>query len=522
MGMVAPEQRIASAYVIFCGEYGAVRRQAEERRVCRQRLYREAAWVVERLQGTRWQQEIAELRAQVRQLQESKVALQRRLDAAVVLDEEKQKEVACVGQAMGVSLPEIHALLQVLQGEKAPSVAKLGRWTQAAGARSAGLLEVLDELAREQVKQVAADEIYVKDPVLMVVEPESLCWLAGRLHEQAQGEAWAETLRPFPHLEQVTRDAGLALSKGVAVVNRERSEQGLPKVADQLDHFHALRGGQRGVQQAEKPFREALAVVEETEQKLAERRRRGQTLAGISAHGSRQWAQATEALQAWQEREQAWLRTKQALQLITPEGELNTRARAEAVLAETLPQLADADFGKTKRLLRQPQTLTYLDEVQRKLQALPVPAEVLDAAVRQEGLRRRPELLQGDGTQAATLRGVLLMCAVILSKAGEAGQLAAEGVRAIFRNTWRASSLVECINSVLRMQQARHRKMTQGLLNLKRLYWNCHSFRTGRRRGKSPYQRLGLPWPEGLRWWDVLKLTPEQLRHKLSATELAA
>jgi hypothetical protein len=26
-------------------------------------------------------------------------------------------------------------------------------------------------------------------------------------------------------------------------------------------------------------------------------------------------------------------------------------------------------------------------------------------------------------------------------------------------------------------------------------------------------------WPEGLRWWDVLKLTPEQLRHKLSTAK---
>jgi hypothetical protein len=29
---------------------------------------------------------------------------------------------------------------------------------------------------------------------------------------------------------------------------------------------------------------------------------------------------------------------------------------------------------------------------------------------------------------------------------------------------------VECLNSVLRMQQARHRRMTQPMLDLKRLY----------------------------------------------------
>jgi hypothetical protein len=188
-------------------------------------------------------------------------------------------------------------------------------------------------------------------------------------------------------------------------------------------------------------------------------------------------------------------------------------------LAETLPQLADADFAKAKRMLQQPETLTYLDEVQRKLAALPVPAAVRQAAVRQEGLRRRPELWRGESHQAAALRGVLLVCAVVLAKACDTGRQAVEGVQRIFRNTWRASSLVECINSVLRMQQARHRKMSQGLLDLKRLYWNCHTFRSGRRRGTSPYQRLGVPWPEGLRWWDVLKWSPEQLRERLSTVK---
>ena len=160
--------------------------------------------------------------------------------------------------------------------------------------------------------------------------------------------------------------------------------------------------------------------------------------------------------------------------------------------------------------------------MQRRLEALPFPKEVTQAAVQQEGLRRRPELLRGEGMPAAALRGVLLACAVILAKAEAVGQQAQAAVRDILRRAQRASSLVECINSVLRMQQARHRKMTQGLLDLKRLYWNCHRFRSGRRRDSTPYQRLGVPWPEGLRWWDLLKRTPEQLRDELSTAKKAA
>ena len=152
----------------------------------------------------------------------------------------------------------------------------------------------------------------------------------------------------------------------------------------------------------------------------------------------------------------------------------------------------------------------------------PSPNEVAQAAVQQETLRRRPDLRQGDNPRAAAMRGVMLLCAVVLGQAGEVGQAAVASVRDILRRAYRASSLVECINSVLRMHQAQHRKLTQERIDLKRLYWNCHTFRTGRRRGTCPYRRLGVPWPEDLRWWDVLKMTPEQLQERLSTAKKAA
>ena len=34
--------------------------------------------------------------------------------------------------------------------------------------------------------------------------------------------------------------------------------------------------------------------------------------------------------------------------------------------------------------------------------------------------------------------------------------------------------------------------MTQGLLDLKRLYWNLRRFRTGRRKDQTPYGLLGI------------------------------
>jgi hypothetical protein len=63
--------------------------------------------------------------------------------------------------------------------------------------------------------------------------------------------------------------------------------------------------------------------------------------------------------------------------------------------------------------------------------------------------------------------------------------------------------------------------MTAGLLALKRLYRNCRPFRTGRRRKQTPYGLLGLPLPT-TDWWELLRLTPEQLRQQLSALGVAA
>jgi hypothetical protein len=334
------------------------------------------------------------------------------------------------------------------------------------------------------------------------------------------GEGWAEEFRQLPKLEQVARDGGKGLAKGVALLNAERQEQGQPLVVDKGDHFHALRGAGVGMRRVQRQAAKALAEAEQAQQELEEAQKQGeQQTQGAGKHAATAWRKAEKAMDLWCEREWLWQQTKEAVRLVTPTGELNTRQHAEAVLAQILPQLPDSDFAKTKRQIEKPEMLNYLDHVHRQIEALPFPEEVKQAAVRQECLRRRPEALREESTSAAARRGVLLMCAVILGKTGAVGQQAVAAVREIFRRAYRAGSLVECINSAVRMHQCRHRKMTQSSLDLKRLYWNCHTFRTGRRRGTTPYQRLGVPWPEGLRWWDVLKLTPEQLRDKLSTAK---
>jgi hypothetical protein len=522
MGMVAPLQRIASAFFVFLGRRGDVSRQAQQRGVSRQALYRESRQVVVAVTGEEQQAEIARGRQRIEELERLRAEARKRAPLTVTIAADKQAEFASVGQAQGVSLPVLQRLLQGLLGEAAPSVATLGRFTQAAGRRATALLAVLDEVSRPLVKQGLADEIFVgSKPVLMVVEPDSLCWMNGRLAPSREGDEWANDLRPLSALEQVTCDRGSGLLNGVKQINAERRANGQTALADQSDHFHLCYEATKALRKQRNASARALKKAEEATKKVTQVRRQGRNLSGYARSEQRWWRVAEQAMDHWSAAEQAWQRLRQGMGLFTPTGELNSRAKLEALIAEIQPQLIGSCWAKVKRMLASSAVSTFLDRTHEQLADLPIEAEVRQAVVEAEGIRRRPELLEEPSTRAAALRGTLLVTGVLLSLFGSAGQQAVEAVRNVLRHTWRASSLVEGVNSVLRMQQARHRRLTQEMLDLKRLYWNCRTLRTGKRRKQSPYQRLGLILPNR-RWWELLKLSPEQLRAELSAVKIAA
>ena len=345
----------------------------------------------------------------------------------------------------------------------------------------------------------------------MVVEPESLCWLTGRLVKARDGVTWAEEFARFPALKAVVRDDGSGLGKGIKLDRARRRAAGLPDLDDSLDVFHTLREGGRALRKAWGAATRALDRADAAQEGFDHRARQGQSRQGHGAPLNRLWRQAERAWDQAEAAEAAWRCARSAFELFTPEGRLNDRTQAEAIVAAALPYLGGAAWAKTRRLLLRRESFTFLDQARGRLAALGLDPGVLSALLDLEGLRRQPWRLS-----AATAAWALVRT-VPLTKACPAWRDEARRVGAVLRGVWRASSLVECVNSVARMQQARHRKMTQGLLDLKRLYGNLRRFRTGRRKGQSPYGLLGLKLPD-LSFWEFLKLTPEELREKLSAT----
>jgi hypothetical protein len=513
---------LTSTLTVFSGQHGAVSRLAHQRGVFRQTLYREAHAVQNALDPDRqaaalapWQQQIASLKAQVQELRQH-------LHDTVRLDDDKQAEFAATGQALGVALSASRALLRVLLGPAAPSVATLGRLTKKAGQQAHAALEVLGEYARPKARQVAADEIFVgARPVLMTVEQHSLCWLGGRLADSREGKEWAAEFEQLPNAEQLTRDGGKGLRHGLALVNAQRQSEGKPPVADQQDHFHLLRRLRKGLRSVQAKALAAFRKAEKAQEELRRDRRRGKLPGGRYTVVTKCWRQAEQAFDRWSAQEQTLVRLRAGLRPFTPEGMLNTPADAEAQVRAALEELTGPEWGRWKRRLIGPETFTFLRRLHEQLAALPLPAELRAAALRVEGLRRQPEGLRDEGPSAGALRGVLLAWGLMLSLSGEAGARALSLVRGVLSGAWRSSSLVEGLNSVLRMQQRRQKRMTQGLLDLKRLCWNAHVFVAGKRKGKSPYERLGVRLPEG-GWWELLKKSPEQLRRELSALNRAA
>ncbi len=328
---------IASAAAVFCGQQGDVSRLARTRGVFRQTLYREAHGVVAALDPAGPSALVGRLRQQMAALQAQVDQLQQQLQQALVVTTDQHAEFASVAQALGVSLSSARSLLVVLLGQAAPSVAQLGRLTKKAACQASAVLEVLDEAARCQARQVAADEIFVgRRPVLMTIEQQSLCWLGGRLADSRDGDEWAKEFEKLPNAEQVTRDGGRGMEKGLKIVNAQRKTAGNKEIADQEDHFHILHRARRALREVKGKALRALRKAEDAQAQLRRDRRKGKLPGGRWAAVAKRWRQAEQAFDRWSAQEKSFQRLRAGLRLWTPEGQLNTRQRAEAEVQAAL------------------------------------------------------------------------------------------------------------------------------------------------------------------------------------------
>src|SRR4051812_30445572 len=180
----------------------------------------------------------------------------------------------------------------------------------------------------------------------MVVEPESLCWLTGRMVQARDGVTWAEEFARFPALLAVVRDDGTGLGKGVKLERARRRAAGLPDLDDTLDVFHTLREGGRALRMTWGAASRALDRADAAQKEHDRQGRQGQSRQGQGAPLNRLWRAAERHWDQATAAETAWKHARSVFEFFTPEGRVNDRAQAEAVVAAALPYLGGAAWAK--------------------------------------------------------------------------------------------------------------------------------------------------------------------------------
>jgi hypothetical protein len=525
--------RLGNAFAALFGKHGDVTRQAHQAGCSRQTVYHHAGRVEQAVTDaqppgpSRGQllEENRRLRQQVQQLQRQ--LDQRRADT-LVLDLARRQRLAALAWAMGLSLNQIADLFAALLAAgdgpgsglaKAPERATIGHWVLACARQAGQILEVLDEQARARVRVLCLDEIFFRrQPVLMAVEPGSLAWLLGQRSRDRTGATWCAALRPFGQLEFVQSDQGTGLQAGLRLLAQERPPAATPAEArpplrNGLDVFHIARAAHVPLAARWRRVERCWAQAEKAEAALAKARQRRRPTGGLTRRVQAAWGRVRWHWRWYEEVEAAWRRARAALELFRPDGRLNDRAWAAREIEAACRVLKGAPWKKARALLRDRRTLAFLDRMHQQL-AQAEPRAALRAA-----LVRLWRWENGPGTGAAAAAAVVARVAC----ARLAGDWLASypRVQGVLSQVVRASSAVECVNSIVRMQQARHRNLSQPMLDLKRLYWNCRPFRSGKRAGKCPYQHLGLALPT-FDFWDVLQSDPAKLKQQLSTQKLAA
>jgi hypothetical protein len=518
---------IGNACAALCGQHGDVTQQATAANCSRQTVYDHADKVQQavadaQLPGPSRQQ----LLEDNRRLREENKQLWDWLDQTIDCPQDKQRQFAVSASAMGLSLQQILALLAILlPGSRLPSRAGLGRWVNQAARRAGRLLAVLDRAAQTLVLYLCIDEIFFRrQPVLMGIEPFSMTWVLGQRTADRTGATWAKALAAWPQVRDVAADGGSGLELGLELETQRRREEAektqtepVPLHAE-LDVFHTSREGGRA---SRADWQHAEAVWEQAEkvERAKERFDRGGTDRRRFKKSvvEEAWAEAVAAFEEADSKEKAWQHAQAALRVLRPDGQLNDRVWATAQLQAAVTALTGQRWAKTRRMLLDERTLTFLDRLHGELAVAEPDAERREALValwrwRQDQRRRAPVQPQDSG---GVLREAL--AELLRARLGQGWQESYSRVAGVLRRVLRASSAVECVNSVVRMHQSRHRNLSQELLDLKRLYWNCRSFVSGKRKGRCPYEHLGLKLPS-YDPWVLLQMEPEELKKQLSSS----
>jgi hypothetical protein len=512
---------IFSRYWRFGDDHGTVSHLAEEFRTSRQFIYDVATRVKEALdwrpagrpEVDHSQEEIARLRHRVRELEADcdqlagQLALERdkpRQDRFRLLMElalcpvSEEKIVRCLGAAFG--------------RDGQVSVGWVNGQLQKAGEAALAILQKAE--VRESVREAAIDELFRhRQPILCVIDPQSLLATVPRAAENRKGETWQTMLDQYPNLEFVVSDQASGLRKGVNDCGR--------RLAHQYDVFHFKREIGRWLRSQEARCYEAMEQVEQARRLIDAPRLLSSARMQARVEYRQKAAALDERLLAFD-----WIEliVNYLYESLTAydarRHEIRTRARAEAMIDEALALLKEVELINTKPLISmiegaRPGLLTFLTVLEEKLQRIEVRwryvtgprSAVFNAIAR--AWYHRPRAHQSKRGQRAYLTA---LCGLgHWSRRIENFTEVQRQVYEALDQVIRASSAVECFNSVLRPYVSVKKHLSQGFLALIALYHNTHPL--PQRGNQTPLQLAGVDLGDN----DWVRLIEHEMRYGQAA-----
>ena len=406
---------------------------------------------------------------------------------------------------MAVSNVSIRGIQRMLRAMGAPPMdrERIVHFLRTAGRAARRLLARAAEQVRNRVRCLAGDDIFFhRTAVKVLIEPDSGAVVEVMRWRWREKEDWALFLDQWPTLRLLVSDLGTDM---VGAAN-------LKKLAHQADLLHERVWWTEEVftylsRREQRRAAEALKVWDRATRPVGPGRR--------AAADTVAKAEARRA-----EAEEDFFRAVHAEQLhielfspLAPDGRRWSEAQVEDHLTRIGEELASLPEACRKQILK------HLTMHRARWTAHRVLWELLDVKLREGSAQDREQVLDaavalwwsehrvvalGSPEAARASREAWSLRRTLEAWCANVPEVMA-AVSSLIERPRRSSSLVEALNSRLRVLQMVHRNVSDHLLALVALRWNLSTRIEGRRRGTCPFVDLGVDFADGTTpWYETL------------------
>jgi hypothetical protein len=345
-------------------------------------------------------------------------------------------------------------------------------------------------------REAAVDEIFLgRTPLLTAVDLDSLALLAGRKAEHRDAATWKDLLQDMPQLQ-------LAISDKARGIKAALQELKIPS-ADDVFHFKRLM--HKALRRMEAQCYQRIEQEYALEKNLKRRRSRGQDRRGIATHYAHVKKKVWEALGRFDAAERLLKKVEQALQIFDAQGNVLSWGERQQMIQDALQRLAPLGVPRVRQIqsyVRGWGLLKFaqiLDEKLTTIRELAADAQLYRDALRWVGLA-------GDADARADSRRALSEALGYIARWRQSSMFWATvaRLRQAIGEVRRASSAVETVNSILRVYQMVKKDFSEDFFFLVALHYNMRRFQEGERKGKTPFELLGVMLPTG-DWIELLR-----------------